>query len=226
MGKVTLKGNVPVLEMIYMRGPICILKVGDRQLEFVRANRMQGKFYQTPEGVFELDAEYEYQCMGNAVYIYNLYNSKPISLQGVEKIQKLYRSDKAKEITRELDRIKTALKEALKDKLVDPLVALKEIYEKKDSDFDNKTLKFIVDHKTFDKDDLKLLNLSKMTAKYHTQGSSYRIYTTGPILLLSLVGISVVVTMRFFNPLKIFPGLGNSLINNLSILPTYLEAFL
>ncbi len=224
MGKFTMKGNIPVLEIIYKTGPIVFLKVGDRQIDVIGARRQQGKFFSTSEGVFELDAECEYKLMGNAIYFYNLYNSKPISLQGIEKIQKLYRENKAKEITTELARINTAIEEGQDEKnpTTNPLQALKNVMEAKDDLFSQRERKFLINYSTFDKDDLKLLNLQKMMDKFVTKGTSYRIITTGPILLFGLVGLGVVGFMTLFNPFKLFPGLFEGLRESLMILGAFL----
>jgi hypothetical protein len=205
MGKFALKGHFPILEFKLMRGPMVFLKVGDRQIEIRKANRIQGKYFQTQEGIFELEGEYEYRLMGQSCYIHNLYNSKPISLSGIEKIQRLYRNNKAELVTKELDRINTAIQSATgMGAYVDPIKAMKEIQKHTPDELSRDDQKFLVDYKTFDKDDLKLLNIQKMTDKRVHSGMSTKVSAILPMLILMGGVMGTIVAMRFFNPLYLF----------------------
>lgn len=127
MGKFSLKGHFPILEFKLMRGPMILLKIGDRQIELRRAIRHQGKYFITKDGVFELDGEYSYNLAGQQVLIYNLFNSKPISLTGIERVQQLYREKKAGLLVRELERINSAVESGAIKKYTDPIHAMAEL---------------------------------------------------------------------------------------------------
>ena len=76
----SLKGHIPFLEIRIMHGPMVFLKNGDRNIEIRKVQRVQGKFWESKDGVFELDGEYEYKLFGQAIYFFNFFNSKPISI--------------------------------------------------------------------------------------------------------------------------------------------------
>lgn len=182
------------------------MKVGDRQIELRKAVRHQGKYFQTKEGVFELDGEYAYEMAGRMCFFYNLFNSKPLSLRGVETVQRLYREKKAGQLVRELERINTAILSGPENKYVDPIHAMKELYTKRPEEIDQASQKWLIDQRIFDKDDLKLLNISKMNAKKITGGNSLKVPTIFPSLLMMVIGISIVLTMTQFNPLRWIGG--------------------
>jgi len=188
-----------------MRGPMVLLKVGDRQLELRRAVRHQGKYWITKEGVFELDGEYSYELLGQQLLFYNLFNSKPISLQGIERLQQLYRERKASTLVREIGRINGALEaSSAGKKFTDPIHALSELYKGKMDELSQTDMKYLIDHKVFDKDDLKLLNISKMNSKNVDKGMSLKVPTILPSLLMMGIGVSIVGLMSLINPLKWF----------------------
>lgn len=195
-----------------------LLKVGDRQIEIVKAKRFQKKYFMMGDGIFELDGEYENRMMGQSFYIYNMYNTKPISIDGIEELQKEYRHGNMTKIYRETERIHTAITEATtkEDKsLTNPIRVLQILEEKREKDKDalsKETQKFLVDYKFFDKSDMKLQNIDRMMAKKINGLLSYRVMTTGPILLISLIAMGILGAMTQLNPLKLFPQLGNSLI--------------
>jgi len=181
-----------------------LLKIGDRQLELRRANRVQGKYWITKEGVFELDGEYSYELVGQQLLFYNLFNAKPISLQGIERVQQLYREKKAAVLVREVERINTALEASTGElKVTDPILALAELYKGKIDNLSQDDMKYLIDHKVFDKDDLKLLNISKMNSKNVDKGLSLKVPTVLPALLMMLIGLSIVGLMSLVNPFKL-----------------------
>ena len=61
--------------------PIAILKTGSRQLQFVKINTSDFKYFAMKEGgIYELDDQYEYRYKKKvSVFFYNFSNSKPIS---------------------------------------------------------------------------------------------------------------------------------------------------
>lgn len=187
-----------------MKGPIVFTKVGDRQLEIRKAIRHQGKFWQTSDAVFELDGEYSYELIGQQCLFYNMFNAKPISLQGIERVQQLYRERKAGNLVKEIERINNALEMASEKKYTDPLHALAELYKGKIEEISQQDMKFLIDYKVFDKDDLKLANITKMNAKKMNVGNSLKIPTILPILLMMSIVIPILLIMTQINPLKWF----------------------
>ncbi len=202
MPNFSLTGHIPILELKLMKGPIIFLKSGDRQIEIRKAVRHQGKFFQTKDGVFELDGEYSYNAGGQSILFYNLFNSKPISLTGIEKIQTLYREKKAHLIVKELSRIDTAIEASAEKHYTDPINAMKELYAKKPEDISQHDQKFLIDYRTFDKNDLKLQNTAKMNAKKVNTGMSNKVPTILPMMILMGIAIGAIVFMTKFNPLK------------------------
>ena len=204
MGRFSLKGHFPILEFKLMRGPMVLIKIGDRQLELRKAVRHQGKYFITKEGVFELDGEYSYNLAGQQLLIYNLFNSKPISIAGIEKVQKLYRDRKAAILVRELERINNAVESGAEKKYTDPIHAMAELYKGKPEELSRQTQKYLIDSRLFDKDDLKLLNTEKMNSKNVNKGLSLKVPTIIPLLLMSVIAISIVAIMSQVNPLRWF----------------------
>jgi len=183
------------------------LKVGDRQIELRKAVRHQGKYFLTKDGVFELDGEYSYTLSGQQCLIYNLFNAKPISLQGIEKVQQLYRERKAGILVRELERINSAIESGAEKKYTDPIHAMAELYKGKPEEISAVDQKYLIDSRIFDKDDLKLLNTAKMNSKNVNSGLSLKVPTIIPILLMGAIGIGIVLAMQQLNPFKLIPQL-------------------
>lgn len=78
---------VPTFEMRFSKKPIAIIKGGDRQLNFVKINKFDNKYFAVANsGVYELDDEYEYRYKNTSIYLYNYSNSKPISLTAMQEI--------------------------------------------------------------------------------------------------------------------------------------------
>jgi len=196
-------GHFPIFEFINMGSPMIFMKVGDRQIDLIKARRIQGKFFMTNLGVFELDGEYENKMMGQSFYIHNLSNCKPISLRHIEKIQKLYRENKAEELTRTLSRINNACDDVSVN-YKHALEALTELSESKPNFLTMADIKFFIHYKTFDKSDIKIFNFTKMMQKKTELDVSKKVPTITPILLMGMIGVGIVVLMRFFNPLKLF----------------------
>jgi len=204
-GKFSLKGHFPILEFKLMKGPMVLMKIGDRQLELRKATRHQGKYFLTKEGVFELDGEYSYNLSGQQLLIYNLFNSKPISIGGIERVQQLYREKKASLLVRELERINSAVEaSAGKMHYQDPIHAMAELYKGKPDELSRQTQKFLIDSRLFDKDDLKLLNTDKMNCKNVNRGLSLKVPTILPTLLMAVMAICGLLIMTQVNPLKWF----------------------
>lgn len=204
MGKFSLKGHFPILEFKLMRGPMILLKIGDRQIELRRAIRHQGKYFITKDGVFELDGEYSYNLAGQQVLIYNLFNSKPISLTGIERVQQLYREKKAGLLVRELERINSAVESGAIKKYTDPIHAMAELYKGRPEELSTSAQKYLIDSRLFDKDDLKLLNTEKMNSKNVNRGLSNKVPTIIPTLLMMCIAMALLVVMTQINPLKWF----------------------
>ena len=99
LNQIGLISHFPIWEFINSPSPLVLVKIGDRQIDLINAKRINGKFFHTKLGVFELDGEYENTMMGQPFYIHNLQNSKPISLRHIEKLQNLYRDNDTEKLT-------------------------------------------------------------------------------------------------------------------------------
>jgi hypothetical protein len=78
---------VPLFEMKLSKKPIAIIKMGDRNVSFVKINKYNSKYFTTKDGqTYELDDEYEYRYKKTGVYFYNFSNSKPLSLSSISEI--------------------------------------------------------------------------------------------------------------------------------------------
>jgi len=62
------------------------VKTGDRQLQFIKINKINFKYFATKEGIYELDDQYEYRYFKTGIYFYNFNNSKPLSLSGMQEV--------------------------------------------------------------------------------------------------------------------------------------------
>jgi len=198
MTNFSLKGHLPVLEMKIMHGPMVFLKVGDRQLQLKKVWRVQGKFWESEDGVFELDGEYEYKLFGQAVYWFNLFNSKPISLSGIEQVQKLYKQRKFHLLLEPLEKIYNAVKNQ-KLGIYSPIHALKEI-SKAETGLPQEDEHFLVDYISYNKDDLKMQNIKEMTEKKLNKNISYNVKTIFPTLIFSGIGGLAVIMMLLVMP--------------------------
>jgi hypothetical protein len=78
---------VPLFEIKLSKKPIAIIKMGDRNVSFVKINKYNSKYFTTKDGqTYELDDEYEYRYKKTGVYFYNFSNSKPLSLSSISEI--------------------------------------------------------------------------------------------------------------------------------------------
>ena len=83
---------IPIFETKISGKPIAIVKSGDRQLNFVKVNKFNSKYFATVDGVYELDDTYEYRFKKTGIYFYNFGNSKPLSLSGMQEIDEKLKS--------------------------------------------------------------------------------------------------------------------------------------
>ena len=81
---------VPLFEIKLSKKPIAIIKMGDRNVSFVKINKYNSKYFTTKDGqTYELDDEYEYRYKKTGVYFYNFSNSKPLSLSSISEIDEV-----------------------------------------------------------------------------------------------------------------------------------------
>ena len=81
---------VPLFEMKLSKKPIAVIKMGDRNVSFVKINKYNSKYFTTKDGqTYELDDEYEYRYKKTGVYFYNFSNSKPLSLSSISEIDEV-----------------------------------------------------------------------------------------------------------------------------------------
>jgi hypothetical protein len=200
----SFKEHFPILEFRLLRGPFALIKVGDRNLELIRVNRVKGKFIITRNGVFELDGEYELRLFNQSFYLYNLHNSKPLSLRAIEEIQKDWRERKFSRITSELKRVddaisadETAKQQGMSSHASNSSLKVLEHMSKSQEkgELHNETIKFLVDHKTFDESDVKLILADALTEKKLNPMMSNNVGTTLPTVIFSAIGIAVVILM-------------------------------
>ena len=201
LNQIGLISHFPIWEFINSASPLVLLKIGDRQIDLINAKRINGKFFHTKLGVFELDGEYENTMMGQPFYIHNLQNAKPISLRNIEKIQNLYRHNNTVELTDTLNMISTKIEKAMEydmdsdDKpytYMSPLEALSDINKDKSKLLDDDDIKFIVNYKAFDMADLKIFNFKKISELKPDRDESRKIPTIMPMLIIALSGVGIV----------------------------------
>ena len=90
---------IPLFEIKLSKKPIGIIKLGDRNLKFIRINKTDAKYFTTKDGmVFELDDEYEYRFKKTGVYFYNHSNSKPLDLKSIHEIDDSLRNEGESEL--------------------------------------------------------------------------------------------------------------------------------
>jgi len=81
---------VPLFEIKLSKKPIAVIKMGDRNVSFVKINKYNSKYFTTKDGqTYELDDEYEYRYKKTGVYFYNFSNSKPLSLSSISEIDEI-----------------------------------------------------------------------------------------------------------------------------------------
>lgn len=90
---------VPLFEIKLSKSPIAIIKMGDRNVSFVKINKYNSKYFTTKEGqTYELDDEYEYRYKKTGLYFFNFSNSKPISLSSINEIDQIMREEGESEL--------------------------------------------------------------------------------------------------------------------------------
>ena len=78
---------VPKIAMKYLAGTVGIIKMGDRQLKFVKIKKYNNKYFcVNGSGIYEVDDQYEYRYFKTGVYFFNFNNSKPLSLTGMQEV--------------------------------------------------------------------------------------------------------------------------------------------
>lgn len=196
----SLKGHFPIIEVLLGGGPIILMKNADRSIEVMRAKKIAGKFIETSTGIFEIDGEYEHRFNKVAsFYVYNVHNSKPLSLSALESVQNYYKTNQTAIIVTELAKIKKTV-----EKEKDPLASMAEVFKDGNSIIDENTKKFLIEYLTFNKDDVKLLIQNRRKIKHPKLDQTRPISTYFPMLIIGSIAMTVVLVMRFFNPLKYF----------------------
>lgn len=204
LNQIGLISHFPIWEFINSPSPLVFVKIGDRQIDLINAKRINGKFFHTKLGVFELDGEYENTMMGQPFYIHNLQNGKPISLRHIEKIQNLYRTNDTVELTDTLKMISEKIEAGMEydmdsdDKpysYISPLEALASIKKDTAKFLDDDVTKFIVNYKAFDMADLKIFNFKKISEMKPDKDESKKIPTIIPMLIVAVTGIGIVTTL-------------------------------
>ena len=90
---------IPLFEMKLSKKPIAVIKMGDRNVSFVKINKYNSKYFTTKDGqTYELDDEYEYRFKKTGVYFYNFSNSKPLSLSSISEIDDVMRDEGESEL--------------------------------------------------------------------------------------------------------------------------------
>lgn len=220
LNQIGLISNFPIFEYINAPSPLIFLKIGDRQIDLLTAKRINGKFFHTKLGVFELDGEYENTMMGQPFYIFNLQNGKPVSLRHIEKIQELYRINKTHELTEMLAIISDNIDKGMESTGVDkdgeptfeyttPLDALKSIQKSKPSFLSDDDVKFIINYKHFDMPDLKIFNFKKISELKPDSDMSKKIPTIFPLAMVGCFGGGIVLLLAVVGIGKIIRILGN-----------------
>jgi CHASE3 domain sensor protein len=159
-----------------------------------------GKYFLTNNGNFEFDGEHEYRMEGQSFYIHSQHNAKPINLQAVERIEKLYREKKMENIIN----ILTIVNNAVKAHKQDTVAAMKQAMERnKDDLITNDDIKFLIDYSTYNASSLRTWEIDRLEDKKPTWGKSKMIMTLFPILMFGAIGVLAVLIMRFFNPFRL-----------------------
>ena len=223
LNQIGLISNFPIFEFVNSPSPLVFVKVGDRQIDLIHAKRVNGKFFHTKLGVFELDGEYEGIMNGQPFYIHNLQNGKPISLRHIEKLQKLYRENNTNELTELLRIVSDSVEKGMSVNAIDehgerelsiynsPLDALREIQKNKPDFLDDNDTKFIVNYKQFDMSDLMIFNYKKISEMRPESDTSRKIPTIFPMTIVALTGIGIVGGLELGGIGRLIRLLGNDL---------------
>lgn len=150
---------VPLFEMKLSKKPIAIIKMGDRNVTFVKINKYNSKYFTTKDGqTYELDDEYEYRYKKTGVYFYNFSNSKPLSLSAISEIDTVMRDNGESELFNK-ERFMSSVGD-------DPNIDVSTLNIPKDisKDMSPETKRFLQDHATDDE-----TSKTDMMINVHTQ---------------------------------------------------------
>lgn len=139
--------------------PIAIIKMGDRNITFVKINKYNSKYFTTKDGqTYELDDEYEYRYKKTGVYFFNFSNSKPISLAALNEIDQVMKDTGESELFNK-DRFMQSVGN-------DPSIDVSTLNIPKDiaGDMSVDTKRFLQDHATDDE-----TSKTDMMINVHTQ---------------------------------------------------------
>lgn len=159
---------LPLFEMKISKKPIAIIKLGDRNVDFVRVTKYNSKYFATrDEKIFELDDEYEYRYKNTGVYFYNFSNSKPLSLTAMNEIDQHLKTNGESELFN-----KERFMNVVGD---DPSIDVTRLSIPKDvaNDLSHDTRRFLQDHATDDES-----AKTDMMVKVHTQRNPIPTYSS------------------------------------------------
>ena len=157
---------VPLFEIKLSKKPIAIIKMGDRNVSFIKINKYNSKYFTTKDGqTYELDDEYEYRYKKTGVYFYNFSNSKPLSLSSISEIDDVMKDVGESELFNKERFMATVGNDPSID--VDKLNIPKDISK----DMSPQTKRFLQDHATDDETSktdmmINVHNQSKPIPKY------------------------------------------------------------
>jgi len=161
---------IPIFETKISGKPIAIVKSGDRQLNFVKVNKFNSKYFATVDGVYELDDTYEYRFKKTGIYFYNFGNSKPLSLSGMQEIDEKLKS--VGEV--ELQNRDKFLSQVSENPEVDPTQF--DIPPDRTSEMSANTKRFVEDYQTDDE-----FSKTNMLVHLHHQGKPILKYSSKAI---------------------------------------------
>ena len=150
---------VPLFEIKLSKKPIAIIKMGDRNVSFIKINKYNSKYFTTKDGqTYELDDEYEYRYKKTGIYFYNFSNSKPLSLSAISEIDEVMKDVGESELFNKERFMSTVAS--------DPSVNVENLNIPKDisNDMTPSTKRFLQDHATDDE-----TSKTDMMINVHTQ---------------------------------------------------------
>tara|TARA_B110000438_G_scaffold242715_2_gene242392 strand:+ start:5351 stop:7012 length:1662 start_codon:yes stop_codon:yes gene_type:complete len=159
---------VPLFEIKLSKKPIAIIKMGDRNITFVKINKYNSKYFTTKEGqTYELDDEYEYRFKKTGIYFYNFSNSKPVSLSALNEIDSVMKDSGESELFNK-DRFMQSVGN-------DPSIDVATLNIPKDiaGDMTSDTKRFLQDHATDDE-----TSKTDMMINVHTQSKPIPRYSS------------------------------------------------
>ena len=162
---------IPIFEIKLSKKPIAIIKLGDRNISFVKINKYNSKYFTTKDGqTYELDDEYEYRFKKTGIYFYNFSNSKPLSLTAINEIDNVMKDLGESELFNK-DRFMSSVGN-------DPSIDVSTLNIPKDisADMTPATRRFLQDHSTDDE-----TSKTDMMINVHTQKKPVQKYSS-PLL--------------------------------------------